>query len=517
MDPMTFLLHKWWQELHISILLNPSFLFSLLLLFSLLYFLKLSRGAKLNLPPSPPKLPIIGNLHQLGSLLHRSLHAISEKYGPVVLLHVGNTPFLVVSSSEIAREVLKGHDTVFSDRPQTRATNVLFYGCTDIAFCPYGEYWRHAKKICVLEILSQRRVQGFQFVREEETSEMVEKIQRSCMNGAAIDLGEMFVAISNNITCRASLGQKYEGEEGSLSFGHLSRKAMGLVGAFCFGDFFPYLGWIDVLTGFSGRLRTTSKAINTALDQIIEEHEKRGDTNQSDKKDFVDILLYLQKNGMLEIILTKENIKAILLDMFMGGTDTTASTMEWAMAELVKNPSVMRKAQEEVRAVVGKGKKAKVDEADIDQMDYLKCIVKETLRLHAPAMISRKSSASAKVEGYDIPPGTTVLVNTWTIQRDPKLWDRPEEFLPERFINNPIDFKGHHDEFIPFGMGSRGCPGIAFAIIEAEYVLANLLYWFDWELLDGATLEQLDMSDMYRPIIGKKTPLLLVPLLHSPK
>lgn len=313
MDPMT-LLHKWWQELQISNLFDP-FLLSLLLIFSLLYLLKLSRsGAKLNLPPSPPKLPIIGNLHQLGSLLHRSLHAISVKYGPVVLLHVGNTPFLVVSSSDIAREVLKGHDTVFSDRPQTRAANVLFYGCTDIAFCNYGEYWRQAKKICVLEILSQRRVQGFQFVREEETGEMVEKIKRSCMNGAAaIDLGEMFVTISNNITCRSSLGQKYEGEEGSMSFGHLSKKAMGLVGAFCFGDYFPCLGWIDVLTGFSGRLRTTSRAINAALDQIIEEHEKRGDTDQSDRKDFVDILLHLKKNGMVGIDLTKENIKAILL------------------------------------------------------------------------------------------------------------------------------------------------------------------------------------------------------------
>ncbi|XP_040988897.1 cytochrome P450 71A1-like [Juglans microcarpa x Juglans regia] len=511
MDPMT-LLHKWWQLLHSSTLLNL-FLFSLLL-FSLLHLLKLTRGRKLNFPPSPPKLPIIGNLHQIGTLLHHSLHALSEKYGPILLLRFENFPVLIVSSSEIARDLMTCHDAVFLNRPQLRAVNVLCYGCTDIAFCPYGEYWRQAKKICVLEILSQRRVQAFQFVREEEVAEIVKKIRSSCMNGAAIDLGEMLVTISNDITCRSSLGQKYEGEEGSMNCGHLSRKAIELVGAFCFEDLVPWLGWVDVLTGFSARLRRTSKALHAVLDQIIEEHEKSGDSNQSDKKDFVDILLHLRKNGMLDIDITKDNIKAILLDMFVAGTETTATAMEWAMAELVKNPGVMKKAQEEVRKVVGE--KSKVNEADLDQMEYLKCIVKETLRLHPPVMVTRSTSASAKLVGYDIPPRTTILINTWAIQRDPKLWDRPEEFLPERFLNNSIDFKGHHDQFIPFGMGRRGCPGISFAILEVEYVLANLLYWFDWELPDGATVEDFDMTEIYRVVIRRKAPLRLVPVLHSP-
>lgn len=302
------LLHKWWQELHISTL------FSLLLLLSFLYLLKLTRGTgKLNLPPSPPKLPIIGNLHQLGPRLHRSLHALSEKYGPIVLLHLGNSPLLVVSSSEIAREIMNSHDTVFLCRPRIRAANVLFHGCSDIAFCPYGEYWRQVKKIAVMEILSQRRVQEFQFVREEEVAEMVEKIRHSSMNGAVIDLGEMFATISNNIICRSSLGLKYEGEEGRMSFGKLSKKVMELLGAFCFEDLFPHLGWMDILTGFSAKLRTTSEALNAVLDQIIDEHIKRGDSNQSDKKDFVDILLGLQRSGMLDINLTKKNIKALLL------------------------------------------------------------------------------------------------------------------------------------------------------------------------------------------------------------
>lgn len=203
--------------------------------------------------------------------------------------------------------------------------------------------------------------------------------------------------------------------------------------------------------------------------------------------------------------------------MFIGATDTTATAIEWAMAELVKNPIKMEKAQEDVRRVVGE--KRKVDEADIDQMVYLKCVVKETLRLHAPVLVTRKSSSdvSSKLQGYDIPAKTMVLINAWAIQRDPKLWERPEEFVPERFTDNQVDvdFKGHHNQFIPFGAGKRGCPGIAFAAAEAEYVLANLLYWFDWRLPPGETVEDFDMTDVFEMVIRKRIPLRLVPLLHS--
>ncbi|KAK2663631.1 hypothetical protein Ddye_002205 [Dipteronia dyeriana] len=183
--------------------------------------------------------------------------------------------------------------------------------------------------------------------------------------------------------------------------------------------------------------------------------------------------------------------------------------MEWAMAELVKNPSMMKKAQEEVRRVVGE--KSKIDETHINQMEYLKCIVKESLRLHAPAMIPRATTTGTKLEGYDIPAKTIVIINSWAIQRDPKSWDRPEEFIPERFANVSVDFHGQHNQFIPFGGGRRGCPGIGFAAIEVEYVLANLLYWFDWKLPDCGRGEDLDMSDVYKLVIRKKFPLHLVP------
>ncbi|PON72319.1 Cytochrome P450, E-class, group I [Parasponia andersonii] len=288
-----------------------------------------------------------------------------------------------------------------------------------------------------------------------------------------------------NVISRCALGGKYTREDGRESFGELARRAIKLIGAFNFQDVVPYLGWINILTGFNARLGETVKAFDILLDEVIEEHEQKiGD--QSDKKD---------------------------LDMFLGGTDNSASVMEWAMTELAKNPSVMKKAQEEARRVVGN--KPKIDEADIAQMEYLKCVNNESLILHAPVLITRKSTTATKLEGYDIPAKTRVLINVWAIKRDPRLWERSEEFVPERFVNNPVDFKGHHNQIIPFGEGSRACPGIIFAMAEIDYVLANLLYWFDWNLPPGQTGKDLDLSDIFGPVIHKKVPLRLVPVIHS--
>ncbi|XP_026407352.1 cytochrome P450 71A1-like [Papaver somniferum] len=193
--------------------------------------------------------------------------------------------------------------------------------------------------------------------------------------------------------------------------------------------------------------------------------------------------------------------------MFLGGTDTVATTIEWAMAELIKNSKVMQKAQDEVRRIVGN--KCKVDEDDINRMYYLKCIVNESLRLHPPVVfLLRESSKSTRIAGYDIPSRTKVYINVWEIQRDARLWEDPDEFHPERFINNPIDMKGQEFELIPFGSGRRGCPGITFGIAVVEYSLANFLYYFNWELPTGDEREDLDMTETFGITVNKKKSLL---------
>ena len=299
-----------WQELNKILFINP--LLSLLFLVSFLYAFKLIRSRKPNLPPSPPKLPIIGNLHQLGTLPHRSLHALSNKYGPLMFLHLGQTPTLVVSSADMAREMLKTHDVVFSNRPKITAADALLYGCTDVGFSPYGEYWRQARKICVLELLSLKRVQSFQYVREEEIEVLMKKMRKSCSKGDSVNLSGMLMATSNNIVSRCVLGKTFEEEEGKSTFEHLSRRIMVHLGAFCFGDFFPFLGWIDVLTGFIPSLKATFRELDALFNQVIEEH-KTFKTDDDERKDLVDILLKLQKNDMLDVELAQANLKAILL------------------------------------------------------------------------------------------------------------------------------------------------------------------------------------------------------------
>ncbi|CAN1136421.1 Cytochrome P450 71A1 [Linum perenne] len=494
---------------------NQILLISLVLVIPSLYLLMnlfLSHTGKLNLPPSPSKLPIIGNLHQLSTLLHRSLKSLCEKYGPLMLIQMGKAPTLVVSSADVAREIMKNHDISFASRPQTRASKALFSGCTDVAFSPYSDYWRQVKKICVQELLSQRRVQEFQFVREEEVAEMVDMI-RSKGEGSSVDLSEILLNISNNIVSRSALGKVYGIDGGEDSLGRLSRKAIDLVGTFCFKDMFKFMGWIDFLTGLVPSLRKTSKALHDVLDQVIDEHvEQKHNSGPGNKRDIVDILLQLQKDGKLEIELSRSNLRAILMDMLVGATDTTSAIMEWAMSQLVKNPPIMKKAQEEIRRIVGK--KDKMSESDMNEMVYLKEILKETLRLHAPAMIARETSEDVKLEGYDIPSKTRVLVNAWAIQRDPRTWDRAEEFIPERFSGMSVDYKGQHSQFIPFGFGRRMCPGMGFAVAEAELVLANLLCWFDWKMPHGEIAEDLDLSENNALIVHKRDPLVLIPVMY---
>ncbi|KAL6955776.1 unspecific monooxygenase [Sarracenia purpurea var. burkii] len=197
--------------------------------------------------------------------------------------------------------------------------------------------------------------------------------------------------------------------------------------------------------------------------------------------------------------------------MFAAGTDTTYTALEWAMTELLRNPRVMEQLQKEIRET-SKSHQPIVTEDDLDQMKYLKAVIKETLRLHPPIplLVPRMSTSDVKVLGFDITAGTHVITNAWAIGRDPSSWDEPEEFRPERFLETSVDFRGHDFQLIPFGAGRRGCPGIQFAMTIIELVLANLVHKFDFALPGGASGEELDMTEVAGLTIHKKSPLLVV-------
>lgn len=196
-------------------------------------------------------------------------------------------------------------------------------------------------------------------------------------------------------------------------------------------------------------------------------------------------------------------------DMFIGGTDTTTSILVWIMAELIRNPVVLTKAQNEVREIIKN--KGKVEESDLSQLMYLKCVIKEGFRLHPPVplLIPRETTQTCTIEGYEIPAKTMVFVHAKMIGRDPKCWDNPNAFSPERFLDSSFDYKGNHYEFLPFGVGRRRCPGMNFAVQVVELALANLLYCFDWELPHGVKREDLDMKEAVGLTVQKKVHLCL--------
>lgn len=200
--------------------------------------------------------------------------------------------------------------------------------------------------------------------------------------------------------------------------------------------------------------------------------------------------------------------------MFAAGTDTIFTSIEWVMSELLRHPRVMKKLQNEVRGIVGN--KTEITEDDLVGMHYLKAVIKETLRLHPPAplLVPRVSTQDVKINGYVIKANTQVIVNAWAIGRDPKSYNNPEEFEPERFLNSAIDYKGDSFQYLPFGAGRRGCPGIQFALAVQEIALANIVHRFDWALPDGVRGEDLDMSESTGASVHRKYPLKAVAIAY---
>nr|ASB17940.1 cytochrome P450 CYP71AP39 [Polygala tenuifolia] len=467
------------------------------------------RKSKSKLPPSPPKLPILGNLHQLGTMPHLSLHKLAKKFGPIMSLQLGEIPTVVISSARLAKEAMTSHDLALSSRPVLYSAKYLFYDCTDIVFAPYGDYWRYIRKICILDLLSAKRVQSYAPVRVQQVARLVDRVAESYPGST--DLTKMLGLYANDVLCQVVFGRDFSegGDYHRYGFQDMLNDYQELLGGFSVGDFFPSFNFIHSLTGMKSRLEDTYRRFDKLFDQIITEHQNTHEETNRDK-DLLDVLLGMQKEGSVEMPLTMDNVKAISLDMFAAGTDTTFITLDWTMTELLTNPQVMKRAQDEVRSIVGERKF--VSESDLPQLHYMKAVVKEIFRLHppVPVLVPRESIQGIVIDGYEIPQKTRFFVNVWSIGRDSETWENPETFEPERFLGNNIDFKGQDFKLIPFGAGRRGCPAITFATAAIELPLAQLLHGFDWELPRGVAAKDLDMTEVFGISMHRKEHLLVV-------
>jgi flavonoid 3'-monooxygenase len=494
-----------------------SLLVGVLLVFVLLLRI---RKKKIRLPPGPPGWPIIGNLLQLGDRPHESLFCLAQKYGALMSLKLGNKLTVVVSSPSMAKEVLKTNDQTFSSRSVTVAARTFAYQGATLVWIPYGPQWRFLRRICTTELFSAKRLDALQHLRREEVNRTIGSIFEDSREGHSVNIGTSAFVTSLSLVGRMVCGKLvfHPGSQEAAEFKDMVWEVLKLAGTPNLSDVFPCLERFD-LQGLNRRMKSLARRFDSLFDRIIEERlQDRGagvHDSCSEGKDFLEVMLDLKKDGTQ---FTLEDIKGMLMDMFIAGTDTTSATVEWAMAELLRKPTLLKKAQAELDEVVGQQKK--MEESDIAKLPYLQAVVKEVLRLHpaAPLIIPRRSDNSCEIGGYVVPENTQVFVNVWGIGRDPNVWKEPLEFNPERFLECNTDYRGQDFELIPFGAGRRICIGLPLAHRMVHFVLGSLLHAFNWciPMVNKDEDFGVDMSEMFGITLQKAVPLIAIPTPRLP-
>ncbi|KAF9671420.1 hypothetical protein SADUNF_Sadunf12G0045800 [Salix dunnii] len=322
------------------------------------------------LPPGPPCLPIIGNLHLLGSLPHRALHQLAKKHGHIMSLRLGYVPTIVVSSPQAAELFLKTHDAIFASRPKSQASLYMSYGAKGIAFTEYGPYWRNVKKLCISHVLSSSKIEYFEPLRREEVGLFIDSIKKAAAAHEAVDISKMAGNVIQSMACRMLFGENKDDE---IDMKSLVKEAVLLAGAFNIADYVPFFGAFD-LQGLTKRMKAFSKSMDKVLEKIIDEHEQDVPRQKNQPNDFVDVLLSLlnDRNESLDektFVIDRTNIKAIIIDMIVGTVDTSSTTVEWTLSELLRHPHIMKRVQKELDGVVGMHRM--VNEKDLSSLTYL--------------------------------------------------------------------------------------------------------------------------------------------------
>ncbi|KAL2534408.1 Flavonoid 3'-monooxygenase [Abeliophyllum distichum] len=467
-----------------------------------------------NVPPGPKPWWIIGNLNLIGPLPHQSIHKLTQKYGPLMQLKFGSKPVVVASSADMAKLFLRTYDHIFASRPATAVGKYTAYNYCDIAWAPYGPYWLQGRKIYLNELFSSKRLESYEYIRVEERRAFASRLY--AVSGKPVCIKNHLSRLTLSILSRIVLGKNYftESESGDEmftleEFQEMLDELFFLNGVLNIGDWIPCLDFLD-LQGYVKRMKVLSKKFDKFHEHVFDEHRARRVKKDYVAKDMVDLLLELADDPNLQVKLTSDGVKGLTQDLMTGGADTTSTTVEWAMSELIKHPKLMAKATQELDKVIGREKW--VEESDISNLSYLDAIVKETLRLHPVAVLltPRLSLQDCNISGFNISKGTTVLINSWSIGRDEALWEEPHEFRPERFLGLKMDVKGQNFELLPFGSGRRMCPGFSLGLKMISLSLGNMLHGFKWKLTQDMKVEDLSMDEVYGLATPRKYPLVAI-------
>ncbi|KAL4583645.1 hypothetical protein LXL04_008226 [Taraxacum kok-saghyz] len=496
--------------------------FAILVTYLLISYIKTRNKSKNREPPQAKgRWPIIGHLHLLGGseLPHKVLGDMAEKHGSIFTIKLGVHQALVVSNWETAKECCTTNDRVFASRPKSMAVELMGYNYAMFGLSPYGDYWRQVRKIIMLEVLSQKRVEMLGHVRSSEVGAAMKDIYEAWVKNkesessgmVKVDMQQWFGSLILNVVVRVVSGKRYslKDEEG-IRFQNLARKFFELLGAFVVSDFIPFLKPFDI-GGYEKQMKMTAKEMDDIFEGWLEENKREKESMKQHEGShvFMDVLISILEGASEEDFPGFDHdtiIKATCLAIIIAGLDTTSVTLTWALSLLLNNPRALKIAQDEIDEHVGRERP--VEESDLKNLVYLDAIIKETLRLYpaGPLGVPHESVDDCIVSGYNVPKGTRLLINIWKIHRDPNIWSDPNEFQPERFLTShkDVDVKGKHYELLPFGSGRRMCPGVFFALQALHLTLATLIQQFE---LQKPSNEPVDMRECSGLTTGKATPL----------
>ncbi|EEF43444.1 cytochrome P450 78A9 [Ricinus communis] len=467
------------------------------------YFFK--RGCKSKSIPGPRGIPILGSMSLMTNLAHHKIAAMANlfKAKRLMAFSLGETRVIVTCNPDVAKEIL--NSSVFADRPVKESAYGLMFNRA-IGFAPYGVYWRTLRRIAATHLFCPKQISSTEAQRSDIGSQMVSRI--ACHKGELRVRDILKRASLNNMMCSV-FGRRYElssSNNETEELRGLVEEGYELLGKLNWSDHLPWIANLD-LQKIRFRCCNLVPKVNHFVNRIIQEHRTQ---LKGQRNDFVDVLLSLQGPDKL----SDQDMVAVLWEMIFRGTDTVAVLIEWILARMVLHPDIQSKVHRELDKVVGRSRP--LMESDIQSMVYLQAVVKEVLRLHPPGPLlswARLAITDTTVDGYEVPEGTTAMVNMWAITRDPQVWADPLRFWPERFVCNNENAGGVDMEFsvlgsdlrlAPFGSGRRTCPGKALGLATVSFWVGTLLHEFEWVQSDG---DPVDLSEKLRLSCEMANPL----------
>ncbi|KAH6765747.1 cinnamate-4-hydroxylase [Perilla frutescens var. hirtella] len=458
------------------------------------------RRRRLNLPPGPFTLPIFGSWLQVGNKFdHHDFTNFAKKFGDLFLLRMGQRNISVVSSPELAKQVLLTQGIEFGSRSRNIVFDIFTGNGQDMIFTEYGDHWRKMRRIVTVPFFTNKVVQHYRADWEVEAAGVVEDVRR---NAAAATEGVVLrrrleLMVYNNVY-KIMFDKKFESEEDplfvKLKSVNAERSRLGQNLGYNFGDFIPILR--PFLRGYLKICKeVTTRRLNLFKDTFLQERKNLASTkgvvnNINGLKCGVDHFLDAQHNGEIN----EDNVLYIVENMNIAAIETTIWALEWGIAELINHPKIQDKVRAEIDAVLGP---KQVSEADTLKLPYLQAVIKETLRYRmvVPCLLPHMNIDQAKLGGYDIPPESRVFVNAWWLANNPAHWKKPEEFRPERFLEeeSKVETTGNDLKYVPFGVGRRSCPGIVIAMPVLGITLGRLVQNF--ELLPPPGQSKIDTAE----------------------